>query len=107
MTIQCFKDVEVRLLQALETAKLGTYISSANGASFVCRYPNGQILTQSFMSGSLCNPVDYTTGIYEDSNLAIEDWAHMASTSVPPVSLLEEQIADVRTKLEKLKLKLS
>lgn len=75
---------------------------------FVTRYPAGQMLTQSYMSGHPCVPVSYITSesTLESSAVAVGESSALED-GTPSPRTVQTLIADVDVKLAKLRLKLS
>jgi hypothetical protein len=83
--------------------------AGAAGVGFVLQYPAGHILTQSFMSGAECCPVDHSghdSSARTHTETLTETHTVTADTGVSLAELMQVQILDIRVKLAKLRQKI-
>ena len=93
------------LKQQLETIR-ATSVVVTEEPMFVSQYPAGQMLTQSYMSGRPCVPVNFTSDSFLESAVTMDDVA-TTEDEVPTPRTVQTLIADLEVKLAKLRLKLS
>ena len=94
LSVEVLVDLDTRL-RALITTKESIF---EKGVLYVSEYAAGRILTQTYMSGAYCEPINYSSD---------EIRSRKGETLYNSTELLKIQLDDVAVKLAKLKLKFS